>query len=335
MAWGEYKYHNHWSLLNLGNALLCVLAACPSLIFTSWLFEDCFPMPDHASSVCSSRLTSSPVLTVNFLYFCNVCIGFWVVGLIQRSFWLIDPYWTIIPILVAYFYRMHPMSTVSKGLNSSLRPHVVLVLIWMWALRLTHSYFRRENWKFGEREDWRYSKLAHENPRSWWVLSFFAVGLAQQPMLVGITLPLYTVNFVDKPWGALDSLSTVLCLTGIGIAWIADNQLFEFMQQKKGKTKQESSLELLRSGLWKYSRHPNYFGEQLFWWSLVLFSIHLGHWWDGIGATINSIVLAVVTIMTEERMLLGWKRDRAALYRKYQRTTSVWIPLPNTWVKQG
>jgi steroid 5-alpha reductase family enzyme len=68
------------------------------------------------------------------------------------------------------------------------------VLTFIWGLRLTHSYFRREEWKFGVREDWRYTKMAidYGNPL-WYFVSFFAVGVAQHPMIVGISLPLYSV----------------------------------------------------------------------------------------------------------------------------------------------
>ena len=69
-------------------------------------------------------------------------------------------------------------------------------LVMIWAARLTHNYFRREGWKFGVNEDWRYTKMAQEwgNPL-WYFISFFAVGLAQHPMIIGISLPLYSVCF--------------------------------------------------------------------------------------------------------------------------------------------
>ena len=60
---------------------------------------------------------------------------------------------------------------------------------------------------------------------------------------------------------------------------------------------------LLNSGLWHYSRHPNYFGEQLWWWSYALFAAGLGQWYMSAGTFINSIVLATVTVMTETKML--------------------------------
>jgi steroid 5-alpha reductase family enzyme len=82
------------------------------------------------------------------------------------------------------------------------------------------------------------------------------------------------------------------------------------------------------TGLWRYSRHPNYVGEQLWWWGLGLYAVAAGQAWTLGGAAFNSVVLAAVTRMTEQRMLTCWPTARAALYRKYQQRTSVWLPLP-------
>ena len=127
---------------------------------------------------------------------------------------------------------------------------------------------------------------------------------------------------------------------------------------------------LLTSGLWKYSRHPNYFGEQLFWWSLCGLTIAGSNnaSWMFIGPAMNSLYVKLdvavplykldsycsrcwfsphltccmkfrlrrclwsVTYMTEAKMLHGWNPQRAAIYREYQRTTSMLIPLPTTFV---
>ena len=91
-----------------------------------------------------------PVIMVNILYFLNVSIGFWIVGLIQRTFWLIDPYWTLLPPLIVFFYALHPLAHAAD-----LRSVAADVLMGVWAVRLTINYFRREEWKFGQREDWR------------------------------------------------------------------------------------------------------------------------------------------------------------------------------------
>jgi len=255
-------------------------------------------------------------------------VGFWLVGLAQRSFWLIDPYWTLLPPLLGCLYAAHPRARYSPA-----RSAVALLLLWAWSARLTHSYFRREGWKFGQREDWRYSKMARDFPRAWPLISFFAVGLAQQPMLVGISLPAYSVHFGgDAPLGAADVLATVGAVAGLATARCADDQLRCYMLANEalvaaGKPRRA----LLETGLWRHSRHPNYFGEQLWWWSFGLFSVGLGQWYFLWGTFFNSIVLATVTVMTERRMLDNWGAARADAYRAYMRRTSACIP----WFRCG
>lgn len=83
---------------------------------------------------------------------------------------------------------------------------------------------------------------------------------------------------------------------------------------------------MLCTGLWRWSRHPNYVGEQLWWWGLGLYAVAAGEAWALVGASFNSLVLAQVTRMTEQRMLTRWPKPRAELYRQYQLSTCVWLP---------
>lgn len=151
-----------------------------------------------------------------------------------------------------------------------------------------------------------------------------------QVFLIGVCLPLYVVHSVDKPLNIWDIVAVLVCLSGIVIAYFADSQLHQFVS-KNEKLKQlgKPVVPNLDRGLWGYSRHPNYFGEQLWWWGLVLFAWNLGHGWTFVGSLINSLCLAYVTILVEERMLK--KESRAHAYRLYQKTTSVWIP----WFKSS
>jgi len=323
-VWGEYVKHEPTSSKNITNALICATALFPSFIITTLIYATCESSNSYDTildSICSVSL-SYPLILSNALFFINVTIGFWLIGLAQRSFWLIDPYWTIIPPLLAHLYQLHP-----KAHYNVTRSVVSLVFIWIWAIRLTHSYFRREEWKFGEREDWRYTKMAKENPNWWWLLSFFAVGLAQQPMLVGITLPAYSIHFSEKDFNFLDIIASIGCAFGLLIAFLADNELRRFMVNNERLVKAgEPKVQLLESGLWAYSRHPNYFGEQLWWWSYGLYAVNVGEWYMLAGTLFNSIILAVVTTMTEERMLKNWSEERALRYREYQKVVSPCIP---------
>eukprot|EP01042_Synura_sphagnicola_P000889 gene889-993_t len=133
-------------------------------------------------------------------------------------------------------------------------------------------------------------------------------------MLVGLILPFYAIHFPAstsaspsstsdfngisaggppssrfEAWNTADVLISLVCICGILIAAIADNQLYEYT--RRGVPKQV----LLDYGLWRYSRHPNYFGEMLWWWSVGLFGCRCGHPWVLVGAAINTLVMAHVT----------------------------------------
>lgn len=143
--------------------------------------------------------------------------------------------------------------------------------------------------------------------------------------LIGVCLPLYVVHSVDEALKMWDLVAIFVCVSGIVIAYFADTQLHEFVSRNsKLKRSGKPMVANLEEGLWGYSRHPNYFGEQLWWWGLVIFAWSLGKGWSFVGSLINSLCLAYVTKLVEERMVK--QEYRAEAYRKYQKTTSVWIP---------
>lgn len=201
----------------------------------------------------------------------------------------------------------------------------MILLTWVWSIRLTHNYFRREKWQWGAREDWRFTQMSQQYGKHWWWVSFFAVYVSQQIFLIGLSLPLYVVHFVNKPLSILDLVAIVVCLSGIVIAYFSDTQLHDFMSrnnQLKGLGK--PVIPVLDTGLWYYSRRPNYFGETLWWWGLVVFAWNLGHGWTFIGALVNTFCLAYVARLVEDRMLK--QESRAEAFKLYQKTTSAWIP---------
>ena len=174
VVWGDYVAHSHSSGKNILNAVLCAVVLVPSIIAASHLYSSCSlktadtygariwtflydssPSPLNRTPFlvldewCKIAM-NNPFSFANALFFLNVTVGFWLIGLVQRSFWLIDPYWTLIPPLLGHLYQCHP-----KAQADPTRSAVVLGLLWVWSLRLTHSYFRREEWKFGQREDVR------------------------------------------------------------------------------------------------------------------------------------------------------------------------------------
>ncbi|KAL0366014.1 UNVERIFIED_CONTAM: hypothetical protein Sradi_3491500 [Sesamum radiatum] len=308
---------------NLRNAVVALLAPLPSIFFYISFLRHYSAAEADSLSPLWAWCYSHPLLLANVLFFLNVNFLFWLVGLLQSSHWMIDLYWTVIPVLLVHYFATHPLAEYNAWRSS-----LVIFLTWVWSVRLTHSYFRREKWQFGAREDWRFSDMRLQYGKNWWWASFFAVYLSQQVFLMGICLPLYAVHSKDRQLNIWDLVAALVCLTGVTIAYFADTQLHNFVSRNE-KLKQlgEALVPNLDEGLWHYSRHPNYFGEQLWWWGLVIFAWNLEHGWMFIGALVNSLCLAYVTILVEERMLK--QQYRAEAYKNYQKTTSVWVP----WLK--
>ncbi|KAM0064777.1 putative 3-oxo-5-alpha-steroid 4-dehydrogenase [Helianthus debilis subsp. tardiflorus] len=306
---------------NFKNAFIAFLAPLPSIFFYTTFLNN----HHHNHHPIWSWCHHHPLLLINLLFFFNINVLFWLISLIQSSNWMIDVYWTVIPVLLVHYFQLHPGSMFDFW-----RSRVVVALTWVWAVRLTHSYFRREKWQWGAREDWRFTDLAQQYGKNWWWISFFAVYLIQQVFLIGVCLPMYIVHSINSPWNLLDTAAVAVCLTGITIAYIADTQLHSFVSQNE-KLKQlgKPLVPNLDAGLWYYSRHPNYFGEQLWWWGLAIFGWNLGCTWVFVGPLVNTLCLAYVTILVERKMVK--LEYRAEQYKLYQKRTSVWVP----WFKSS
>ena len=305
------------------NVGLLFLAPLPSLVLV-WLATrpDSDGFGDGFGMIATLRrwYIDHPYGFMHMLFGINIDVGFWLVGLAQGTFWLIDPYWTLFPPLAALFFLTHP------GASRSGPQIAATILTLIWSVRLTHSYFRRERWAIGAREDWRYADMARDHKGRWWLLSFFAVGVAQHFMLVPLVYPIFSLGDAKEggvAWQASDACSAAIALAGITLACVADNALHRYCTLAKGK-----KPKVLCTGVWGYSRHPNYVGEQVWWFALASFAACRGDLFALHGPIINSLVLVLVTRMTEERMMTTWTRDRRAAYQAYRKRTSAWIPWP-------
>ncbi|KAJ7963384.1 3-oxo-5-alpha-steroid 4-dehydrogenase (DUF1295) [Quillaja saponaria] len=317
---------------NLKNAVIAFLAPLPSILFyLSFLNHNYATIgtgSDDNAQFLSSLWTwcfNHPLLLVNVLFFFNINVLFWVIGQIQSSHWMIDFYWTVIPLLIVHYYATHPLADYNHW-----RSLTVILITWVWGIRLNHNYFRREKWQWGAREDWRFTEMGQQYGKLWWWVSFFAVYVSQQVFLIGVTFPFYVVHTVTQPLNVWDLIAVLVCVSGIVIAYLADTQLYDYVcRNNKLKELGKPMVPVLEKGLWFYSRHPNYFGELLWWWGLVIFAWNLGNGWTFVGSLINTMCLAHVTKLVEDRMVK--QEYRAEAYRYYQKTTSVWVP----WLKSS
>jgi steroid 5-alpha reductase family enzyme len=177
-------------------------------------------------------------------------------------------------------------------------------LVTVWGMRLAVRIFLRNR---GRGEDFRYRKMRQGWGRAWLLNSYFRV-------------PIVLINkAAAPPFGLFTAVGAVIWLAGFVIEVTADYQLDRFIAgpQDKGK--------VLQSGLWCYSRHPNYFGEVVQWWGIFAIALGVEYGWAGIigPVTITFLILKVSGIPMLEKTL-----SQNPEYVDYQRRTSSFIPLP-------
>lgn len=192
---------------------------------------------------------------------------------------------------------------------------VVFFSVLLWALRLS-VYLTWRNW--GQAEDARYAAMREYWGRSFPWVSLFTVFLFQALLAWVIGMPLYAVfTGVQSQWNMWDSFG--LALFGIGLTFetVADWQLASF------KRNASNAGKVLQTGLWRYSRHPNYFGEALLWWGIFFFAVSHGGWWTVFSPLLMTFLLLRVSgVPLLERTM----RSRHAEYAKYAARTSAFFP---------
>lgn len=224
-----------------------------------------------------------------------------------------DPYWSVIPIVIAGF-----MAYVGwENGGNHLRMTVMQFLIGFWGLRLTFNWLR--GWQGLHHQDWRYVDLQEQHGKLYWLVSFSGIHLFPTILVLMGCFALYpTFILPGKAFGFLDIIATLFTLGAILMELIADQQLHHFVKYKK------KPGETLTTGIWAFSRHPNYFGETAFWWGLFLFVLaaNPGEWWPVAGPLAMTLLFHFISIpMIEKRMFK--RRDN---YQAVVDRVPRWIP---------
>jgi steroid 5-alpha reductase family enzyme len=223
-----------------------------------------------------------------------------------------DPYWSVAPLPIAIYWAMG-----IGGGSFSIRGMAVMLLVAAWGGRLTYNWYRQ--WKGLVHEDWRYADFRNKTGSFYWPVSFLGIHFFPTVMVFLGCLSMYPVmRSSSTDLRLLDGVALVISGGAIIIEMIADKQLNRFVSSHPPRE------AILDSGLWAYSRHPNYFGEISFWWGLFIFSLAADgfHWWAIIGPLAITIMFLTVSIpMMEKRML-----SRRPHYAERQRSVSMLIP---------
>ena len=234
-----------------------------------------------------------------------------VFSLILDNSSVYDPYWSAAPVpILAYWLA-------ATG-ELSARRVIVVALVAFWAVRLTYNWLRR--WRGLADEDWRYADYRRLG-WAYWPVSFLGFHLFPTVIVfMGCVALLPAFGAGSNQLGILDFAAAAVTLGAILMETTADRQLRRFL-----KTRKDAS-QILDTGVWALSRHPNYFGEVLFWWGAWLFGLaaNPAWWWTVIGpVAVTGLFLGVSIPMMDKRLL-----SRHPRYAEIISTRSAFFPMP-------
>jgi steroid 5-alpha reductase family enzyme len=233
----------------------------------------------------------------------------WIYSLYRSNVNIVDSLWSIMFLLITLTYFI---AAETLGWRASL----IMVLCMIWSIRLS-VYLTWRNW--GQAEDRRYQAIRHNNsPRFGWKSLYIIFGL-QAILACIISLPLPVAMAYDKSFNFIDALGIFFWLIGMAFEGIADWQLARF------KSDPANLGQVLNRGLWRYSRHPNYFGEACVWWGFYLLAVAAGAWW-----TLPAPIIMTVLLLKISGVSLLEKdiAERRPAYRDYIRQTNAFLPGP-------
>lgn len=233
----------------------------------------------------------------------------WLVSLRLKNSSIVDIFWGTGFVIAGWIYfALTPDGFLPRKL-------LVSALVTIWGMRLS-IYILLRNW--GKPEDFRYQKWRDESGGKWWWQSFFRVFLLQGILLWIISIPLLAAQYRALPDRLvfLDFLGVAVWLIGFYFEAAGDSHLARFRANPQNKGK------ILDSGVWRYTRHPNYFGDSAQWWGYYLIAAAAGGWW-----TVYSPILMTFLLMRVSGVVLLEKTLSARPgYKEYAERTSAFFP---------
>jgi steroid 5-alpha reductase family enzyme len=237
----------------------------------------------------------------------GMMVALWLVSLALRNSSLVDIFWGTGFVIANWVY----FALAPDGLPA--RKWLIGVLVTLWGLRLSLHILRR-NW--GKPEDFRYQAWRNENPRIWWWKSFFQVFLLQGVLLWIISAPLLAAQFYAAPLNVLDFIAVTVWAIGFFFEAAGDWQLTQFKANPANRGK------VMNRGVWRYTRHPNYFGDAAQWWGYWLIALAAGGWWT----IFSPILMTTLLVRVSGVALLEKTMETRPGYKEYVETTSAFVP---------
>jgi steroid 5-alpha reductase family enzyme len=237
-------------------------------------------------------------------------LALWLLGLLLRDVSIVDPGWGLGYVIVAWL-----AFAIGDGCRG--RRLLLAALLSVWGLRLAGYLLARKLRAPGE--DRRYGEMRERHGDGFALVSLATVFLLQGALMWVVSLPVQAAATEPDRLGPLDALGAALWGVGIFFEAVGDSQLARFKADPANRGR------VMQRGLWRYTRHPNYFGDFLVWWGIYVIALSTGDaWWTIVGPLCMSTLLIRVSgkKLLEDRM-----RQRPG-YAEYVSRTSGFFPLP-------
>lgn len=240
----------------------------------------------------------------------SATIVIWIHGNMRQNSSVYDPYWSVIPPIILV------LSSLSLGIDITTPAQLVILGITTWAIRLTWNWWI--GWSDFSHQDWRYTMIKEKMPKLWHLSNLF--GIMLMPTIL-VFLQLVVAIHILQAQAQANGLTFVGFLMIVGATILqatADAQMRQFKEKHKG------SKKLIREGLWKVSRHPNYFGEMMVWWGVyVIYASTINTLdWLVISPILMTALFYFISIPMMEKKLLLSRPE----YQQVQMEVSMIIP---------
>jgi len=267
-------------------------------VIASWIGTSVFL---HIQGALWLRLLAADIAATLFV---------WGVSFAFHNASIYDPYWSVQPIVIL------ALLLIQEG-SFDMGSILFIAVILFWGIRLTANW--AYTFKGLGQQDWRYDRIKDKTGEFYQVVNL--VGIQLMPTFIVYLCILPAVYYImgQSEFSLLSLFGLAISLSGAVLQMTADIQLHAFRESTEDKSK------IIRTGVWKHSRHPNYFGEIMMWWGVYLAMLpsHTGLWYLLIGAFANTILFLFISIPLSEKHLAGYKEGYAA----YQKVTRMLLPI--------
>lgn len=248
-------------------------------------------------------------LLTNIVVIAGTMFLLWLISLRLKDASIVDIFWGLGFVAIAWI-------TFSVARESAPRSILMTAIVTLWGLRLS-GYLAWRN--IGKPEDYRYRAMREKHGERFPLISLFYVFGLQGLIMLIVSQPIQAVSTENSPLNWLDAIGAITWLGGLFFESVGDVQLARF------KASPENQGKVMDRGLWRYTRHPNYFGDFLVWWGIYMIALAGGNAWTIFSPILMSILLVRVSGVT---LLESSLRVRKTGYDEYIRRTSAFFPLP-------